>query len=520
MENARILWVDDEMESLKPHLLFLEARGFSLETVNNASDALQRIQEKAFDAVLLDEHMPGGGGLELLPKIKIIRPSLPVVMITKSEEEGVMQEAIGAQISDYLLKPVHPIQVLTSLTKLLAGAKLAGEHTQNQYQQEFRDLSMEVNGAQTFEDWVRIHQALSRWEIALDRSGNEAFVGLLKSQREEANTLFSRFIERNYQNWITEEGGAPLQIHRLLKKELVPALRDGKKVILLVLDNLRWDQWKVLQPLMETAGRVDEEGVHASFLPTATQYARNALFAGLTPLGISKRFPQYWVADRADTEEGRNAYEEQLLGELLKTQGLQDISWAYAKLTHQGSERKFLGTWANCKNKQFVAVVVNFIDMLSHAKAEQSIVRDLASSDAGYRALTVAWWENSPLRTWLVSALEMNFSILLTTDHGTIMVEEPVKLAGDRDLTTNLRYKQGRLMQYNAKEAVRFEDSEKIGLPKRALGEAVVFAKGTDFFAYPNQYNYYAQHFRKTYQHGGISLEEMIVPYVWLKSRS
>jgi hypothetical protein len=261
---------------------------------------------------------------------------------------------------------------------------------------------------------------------------------------------------------------------------------------------------------------VREEGFHASLLPTATQYARNALFAGMTPMEISKRFPQYWVEDRAETETGRNAFEEQLLGAQLQTHGLGALDWAYAKLTHAGSERKFAGQWNNLKKKQLVALVANFIDLLSHAKAEQSIVRDLASDDAGYRALTRTWWERSPLREVVNDALLGGMEVLITTDHGTVLVKEPVKLAGDRDLTTNMRFKQGRGIQVNSKEVVAFDSPEKIGLPLRALGEKVVFARQSNFFAYPNQYNHYVQHFRNTYQHGGVSLEEMAVPYAWL----
>ena len=520
MENARILWVDDEIDSLKPHCLFLEARGMVVTTSNNAADALQRVLDERFDAVLLDEHMPGGGGLELLPKIKAARPSLPVVMITKSEEDGVMQEAIGSQISDYLLKPVHPRQVLTSLTKLISGGKLAAAQTETQYQQTFRELSVQVNDARSWEDWTGVHRALCHWEMALEKTGNEAFSQLLQTQRDEANALFAKFVERNYLDWMANEAGAPLQAHRFLKRILFPALTQGQRVLLLVLDNLRWDQWKVLQPLLEAEGHVREEGFHASLLPTATQYARNALFAGMTPLGISKRFPEYWVEDRAETESGRNNFEEALLGAQLQTHGLGQIDWAYAKLTHAGSERKFAGQWPNLKKKQLVALVVNFIDMLSHAKAEQSIVRDLASDDAGYRALTKTWWERSPLREVVDQALASGMEVLVTTDHGTVLVKEPVKLTGERDLTTNLRFKQGRGVQVNLKEAVVFDTPEKMGLPNRALGEKVYFARGSDFFAYPNQYNYYVQHFRNTYQHGGVSLEEMAVPYAWLTRKS
>jgi DNA-binding response OmpR family regulator len=516
MENARILWVDDEIDALKPHCLFLEARGFAVHTANNAADALELVLAERWDAVLLDENMPGGGGLELLPKIKQARPSLPVVMITKSEEDGVMQEAIGAQISDYLLKPVHPRQVLTSLTKLISGDKLAAAQTETNYQQAFRELSVEVNDARSWEDWTAVHRALCRWEMALEKTGNEAFSQLLQTQRDEANALFARFVERNYADWMADESAAPLQAHRFLKRVLFPALNSGQRVLLLVLDNLRWDQWKVLQPLLEAEGHVREEGFHASLLPTATQYARNALFAGMTPLGISKRFPQYWVEDRVETESGRNAFEEQLLGAQLQTHGLGTLDWAYAKLTHAGSERKFAGQWNNLKKKQLVTVVANFIDILSHAKAEQSVVRDLASDDAGYRALTRTWWERSPLRDVVNDALLGGMEVLITTDHGTVLVKDPVKLAGDRDLTTNLRFKQGRGMQVNPKEVVAFDSPEKIGLPLRALGEKVVFARQSDFFAYPNQYNHYVQHFRNTYQHGGVSLEEMAVPYAWL----
>ncbi|KAB2810288.1 T9SS response regulator signal transducer PorX [Phaeocystidibacter luteus] len=517
MDKTRILWVDDEIDMLKPHIMFLEQKGYDVDTSNNGDEALDKVEETSYDIVFLDENMPGLSGLETLQRLKEIRESMPIVMITKSEEEHIMEDAIGQKISDYLIKPVNPNQILLSLKRNLQSRRLVSEKTTSSYQQEFRKIAMELAEVRTWQDWVDLYKKLVYWELQLEKLEDEGLQQILISQKEEANNLFARFIEGEYGDWIEDAEGAPLLSHRLVKQEIAPALRSGSKVMMVVIDNLRYDQWKVIQPMLEDYFRIESEEAFFSILPTATQFARNALFAGMMPDAISKRFPDKWVDDVDD--EGKNLNEDFFLKAQMELLGLKDKRVHYTKVANHQSGKKLADSFGNTRNFDLNVVVYNFVDILSHSKTEMEVIKELADDDKGYRSITESWFKNSPLFDLLRQVSETDDRVMITTDHGTINVTEPSKLVGQRDLSTNLRYKAGKNMSYDKRDVFAMKDPEKFGLPKRNISDEYVFAKSDKFFAYPNNYNHYVKYFKNTYQHGGLSLEEMIIPYVWLKGK-
>lgn len=517
MDNVKVLWVDDEVDLLKPHVMFLEEKGYSVDTVNNGQDALEMIEEERYDIVFLDENMPGWSGLETLGRIKKIAQNLPVVMITKSEEESIMEDAIGSQISDYLIKPVNPKQILLSLKKNLDTRRLVSEKTTMNYQQEFRQIGMDLSSIDNLEEWFEIYQRLIYWELELDRIQDDGLREVLSTQKEEANKLFGEYIEESYEDWFSGKETSPIMSNTVFHKRIAPRLGKGKPVFLFVIDNLRWDQWKVIQPDLEQELRVTEEDPYLSILPTATHYARNSFFAGLMPLEIKKRFPQKWMEEGDD--EGKNMFEEDFLLDQMRRIGLGDLKVAYHKITNLNAGKKLADRTTQLLQNDLVVIVYNFVDMLSHSKTEMEVIRELADNDKAYRSLTQSWFRNSPLWEIMRQLSGKNVEIAVTTDHGTINVTEPTKIVGERNLNTNLRYKIGRNMTYSHRDVFEVRDPEAIHLPKQSLSDVAVFAKEDYFFAYPNNFNHYVKYYRNTYQHGGLSLEEMIIPIVWLAPR-
>ncbi len=517
MENSRILWVDDEVEALRPHILYLEGRGIQVLTATNAADALALVRSESLDGVLLDEHMPGPSGLDVLPQIKALKPALPVVMVTKSEEEGLMTDALGSQLADYLLKPVQPRQVLSTLTRILGQGALQGARSASRYQQEFRDLGVRIAEAHDWDSWTEIYRELLRWDRELAGGEAESMRAMLDHQREEANRLFTRWWSEAYPRLLHDDESPCLFSHQLLDVRVKPLLDRGEKVVMLVFDNLRLDQWQEIQSLMTGKFRVESDDLYASILPTATQYARNALLGGAMPAELAKRHPERWVRDVLDAEGGRNSHEEFYLSHWAARNGVPTPG--YAKLTHATSEQRFVAKWRELRGKALVAVVVNFIDRMSHAKTDEVILRDLARDDRGFRSLTASWWTHSPLRAWVDDLAQAGTTLLVTTDHGTITVRKPVSLRGSRDLTANLRYKVGRGMEFKEKEVALVADPERLGIPPTNLGDKVLFAGEQDYFVYQSQYHHHVEKFDGSYQHGGISLEEVVVPFAVLRPR-
>jgi CheY-like chemotaxis protein len=512
MDKIKILWVDDEIDYLKPHILFLEKKNYSVTTCNNGRDAIDIFENENFDIVFLDENMPGMSGLETLSEMKEKKSAIPMIMITKSEEEYIMEEAIGSKIADYLIKPVNPNQILLSLKKNLDHSRLISQKTTLDYQKEFRKISMEMSMVNSYEDWVELYKKLIFWELNLENINDHGMIEILESQKAEANSQFGKFIERNYEDWFLPKADKPVQSHTLFRELVVPEIvKKDKPILFVVIDNLRYDQWKVFESEVSNYYKLEKEVPYYSILPTATQYARNAIFSGLTPLEMEKQFPQYWKND--PEEGGKNLYEAEFLSAQLKRLGL-NIKEDYFKITNLASGKKLVENFKGLKENDLVTVVYNFVDMLSHAKTEMDVVKELASDDKAYRSLTLSWFKNSPLLEIIQQAQKLGFKLILTTDHGTINVKNPSKVVGDKNTSLNLRYKTGRSLTYEYKDVYAVKDPKKIGLPSINMSSSYIFAKNDLFLAYVNNYNHYVSYYKNTYQHGGISLEEMIIPFL------
>ncbi|MBS1583401.1 MAG: PglZ domain-containing protein [Bacteroidetes bacterium] len=516
--SVNILWADDEIDLLRPHVLFLEQKGYAVRTVNNGLDAVDEVKKQEFDIVFLDENMPGLSGLETLTRIKSMAPRTPVIMITKSEEEAIMEEAIGSKISDYLIKPVNPNQILLALKKHLEGSRLVSEKTTSSYQQQFGRLSMRLGDRLSTKDWTALYEELVRWELELSGNPDQGMTEILRSQWIEANDLFSRFVEKNYLDWVNGKGDdLPLQSHQLFKAKVAPLIDEKQGPLFLVLiDNLRLDQWRMIEPLIAEWFKVEEQGLFYSILPTATQYARNALFAGMMPGDIEKRFPGKWISE--DEEGSKNANEEEFMLDQLKRLG-KHVKASYHKITNLAAGRKLAENLGNLMGNPFNAIVYNFVDMLSHARTEMEVIRELAEDEAAYRSLTRSWFQHSPLFDILKGIAEKGGRVVLTTDHGTVRVTQPSKVIGDRNTNTNLRYKHGRNLTYEARDVLAVKDPAKAFLPRANVSTTYIFTKKDFYFVYPNNYNHFVNFYRNTFQHGGISLEEMLVPVVHLKPR-
>jgi CheY-like chemotaxis protein len=515
MENVNILWADDEIDLLKPHVLFLESKGYLVETVNNGTDAVEKIQAKSYDIVFLDENMPGLSGLDALAQIKEIRPSIPVIMITKSEEESIMEDAIGSKIADYLIKPVNPNQILLSLKKNLDNKRLVQEKTSSSYQQEFRAIGAKLAEDLDFEEWSDIYKKLIYWELELQQTKDSGLEQVLNMQKEEANNQFFKYIQREYLGWLNpDKRNAPLMSHTIFQKRIWEELKQETPVYLLLIDNLRFDQWRVLSPVMREYFKIKTEEIYCSILPTATQYARNAIFSGLLPSEIEKKFPDLWKND--DDDDGKNLYEEDFLKALLSRVGY-NKKMSYHKITNLTNGKKLVDNFANLSNNDFNVIVYNFVDMLSHARTEMEVLKELANDEAAYRSLTLSWFEHSPLLEMIKKIKKLGAKIIITTDHGTVKVTEPSKIVGDKNTNSNLRYKQGKNLTFNSKDVFWIKNPSEAYLPKANISTSYVFAKHDKYFVYPNNYNHYVGYYHNTFQHGGISLEEMLIPYIVLE---
>ena len=507
MTNGQLLWVDDEMELLKAHVIFLEKKGYEVTTVSNGPDAIDLCRERNFDLVLLDEQMPGLSGLETLQRIKELSPSTPVVMVTKSEEENIMEQAIGQKIADYLIKPVNPNQILLVLKKNIHRREIETVVTQSQYQQQFQQIAMQIMDCRSWQDWVEVYKRLVHWELQLSSTDSQ-MTEMLAMQKEEANLGFAKFVKKNYLDWIS--GERPLMSPDIFKRKVFPLLDKKEKVFLVVLDNFRYDQWRVLAQEMGDQFDIDED-LYFSILPTATQYARNAIFSGLMPDKIAKMFPELWVDE--DEEEGKNLNEEPLIRTQLERFRRHD-TFSYHKINTSTDAEHLMQQFNSFDRYDLNVVVFNFIDMLSHARTESRMVRELANNESAYRSITLSWFRHSVIADFFRLLAQKNCRVLVTTDHGSIRCTKPVKIVGDRNTNTNLRYKLGKNLGYDSKDLYVVKNPAQALLPSPNLSTSYVFATGDSFFAYPNNYNYYVSYFKDTFQHGGISMEEMIIPLI------
>ncbi|MBQ4391656.1 MAG: bifunctional response regulator/alkaline phosphatase family protein [Prevotella sp.] len=521
MTNGQLLWVDDEMELLKAHVIFLEKKGYEVTTCSNGTDAIDLCRERSFDLVMLDEQMPGLSGLETLQRIKQISPSTPVVMVTKSEEENIMEQAIGQKIADYLIKPVNPNQILLVLKKNIHRREIETEVMQSRYQQQFQQIAMQIMDCRTWQDWVQVYRQLVHWELQLSSTDSQ-MTDMLAMQKEEANMGFAKFVKKNYLDWVKPGNTAPkvseatpLLSHRIFKERVFPALDKGEKLFLVVLDNFRYDQWRLLSQEIGDQFDIDEE-LYYSILPTATQYARNAIFSGLMPNKIAEMFPELWVDE--DEEEGKNLNERPLIQTQIDRYRRHD-TFSYHKINNSAEAEKLMQQLNTLQRYDLNVVVFNFIDMLSHARTESRMVRELASNESAYRSITLSWFRHSVIADFFKWLAQSGYRIIVTTDHGSIRCTKPVKIVGDRNTNTNLRYKLGKNLNYDSKELFVIKNPAEAQLPSPNLSTSYVFATGDAFFAYPNNYNYYVSYYKDTFQHGGISMEEMLIPLITMTGK-
>jgi DNA-binding response OmpR family regulator len=510
--DTKILWADDEIDLLKPHILFLNEKGYDVKTATNGSDALDLFKETFYDLVLLDENMPGLTGLETLAGIKNINPDVPIVLVTKNEEEHLMEDAIGSKIDDYLIKPVNPKQILLTIKRLTENKRLISEKTSMAYQQDFRNLGMILNDNLSHEEWADVYKKLVFWELSLENLEDAGMHEILTLQKAEANAQFSKFVEKNYLKWIKDPKEAPLMSPDLFKKRVLPGLEPNRPTFFILVDNLRYDQWKVINPVITDYFRMEEEDTYYSILPTATQYARNAIFSGLMPLEMERRFPSMWQND--EDEGGKNLFEEQFLADQIRRSLRKDCRYAYQKILTFEQGRELSENVGNFLGNDLNVFVYNFVDMLSHARTDMAMIRELANNEAAYRSLTLSWFEHSPLLDLLKKLAQKNVRVIITTDHGTIKVKHASKVIGDRNTNTNLRYKQGKNLNFSAKEVFHIRNPHDAMLPRLHVSSGFIFAKEDTYFVYPNNYNQFVNYFNETFQHGGISLEEMVVPYI------
>lgn len=517
MSKIKILWADDEIDLLKPQLFFLEKKGYEVIQVTNGYDALESLDENNdVECVFLDESMPGITGLETLEKIREKNKSIPIVMITKNEAEDLMEQAIGSQINDYLIKPVNPNQILLSLKRIIDNKRLVSEKTASDYQQEFRNIAMTLQGGLNLDDWNELAIKIIDWELKLDQSDNESLKSILEMQKKEANASFSKFVSAHYADWINDHG-APVMSHSLFKQYLFPRLDDNNPNVLVLFDNLRFDQWKIIEPIINELYRVKEEKIFYSILPTATQYSRNAIFAGMLPVDIENNYPDKWLND--NEKGGKNQNEKFFLGKQINRLVKKEMKWDYVKIRNINDAKAMQDNILNVTQNNLTVIVYNFIDMLSHARTEMEVLKELASDEKAYRSLTRSWFLNSPIWSALQVLAEKNIRLFITTDHGTIRVNQPSKVLADRETSTNLRYKVGKNLRFDDSDVFEIENPEKLGLPKPNISSRFIFAKEDYFFLYPNNYAHYNRIYTDTFQHGGISIEEIVCPFVELECK-
>jgi DNA-binding response OmpR family regulator len=522
MKRNKILWVDDEIELLRSHIIFLNEKGYEVATVTNGEDAIDEVKNKQFDLIFLDEMMAGIGGLETLAQIKEINPNIPVVMITKSEAESLMHDAIGSKISDYLIKPVLPSQVLMVCKKILESKKISGEYVAKDYLNDFNEISRQLLMDPDYNDWIEIYLKLTNWDMELDEHPEVGLRQTLTEQKKECNQEFSKFVEKNYKSWINSSGSedAPRLTTQITEKYVFPHLsKSAGPIFYFVIDCLRLDQWLVMEKHLTELFNIQKD-YYYSILPTATPYSRNSLFAGLFPSEIEKYYPDLW-GTMSDDENSMNKYEKELLQNLLNRKKISlSNELKYVKIIDPEVGRSFEQNVLSHRKTHFMAVVVNFLDMIAHGRSDSDILKEIAPDESAYRSLTNSWFQHSSLlNTFRAIATIPNAKIVVTTDHGSIRTLRGAKVLGDREASPNLRFKFGRNLKVDEKHAIFIKNPLDYKLPKRGLTINYIISKEDFYFVYPTDYHKYLSHYKDSFQHGGISLEEMILPVITMESK-
>jgi CheY-like chemotaxis protein len=514
MRKISILWTDDEIEVLKPHIIFLQEKGYDIDTCSNGNDTVDLVRQKSYDLIFLDENMPGVSGIETLRMIRQVRTDIPVVMITKSDEEEIMEAAIGSEIADYLIKPVKPKQILLAIKKIVDQRRLVTEKTTTDYRQDFSIIAGLISGASSPAEWSDLYRKIVFWDMELEKSTDNGMKEIIRMQENDANNRFSRFFMNNYISWLDSSNPSrPLLSPDLFPKRIFRAVGKAP-VFFILIDNLRFDQWKMISSELAGIYKVVEDEIYFSIIPTTTQFSRNSIFSGLMPSVIAETIPGLWIDE--DEEEGKNINEEELF-RLQAERNRMNLKWSYNKISSNAEGKKINEKIKNLLDNDLNILVFNFVDILSHARTEIGLIRDLANDEPAYRSLTRSWFIHSSLFDMLNILAEHRVKIIFSTDHGTIRVQNPIKVVGDRKTSLNLRYKMGRNLDYDPRKVFELKDPARAMLPKSNLSSRYIFAANKDFLIYPNNYNYYSAYYKDTFQHGGISMQEIMLPLVTLE---
>ena len=515
--KGKILWVDDEIELLRPHIIFLEEKGYDITPVTNAEDAISLIHENKYDLILLDEMLNGMDGLTALNKIKDINPFLPIIMITKSEEEMIMNEALGGRIADYLTKPVNPSQIFLSCKKILESKKIEGERISRDYTAEFSKISQALLSPLTWEEWIQLYLRLTDWEVELDDHPGLGLRQTLLDQKRDCNIEFGKFIEKNYEQWINN-GDRPVLSTDIVSRYILPLIKEEKRTFLIIIDNMRADQWRSMESMLYPYFNIYKD-YYYSILPTATPYSRNSIFSGMFPGEIEQHFSEFWTSGSED-ESSHNRYEDVLMKEQLKRLCVEmKPEFKYIKILDMKHARNATKNIVSYSRLPLVALVVNFVDFLAHSRSDSQVLREIAPDEAAYRSLTKSWFEHSEVFKILKKLSELGNTVILTSDHGSIRSMRGVKVLGDRETSTNLRYKYGKNIKCDAKHAINIPNPERYKLPVHSMNTNYLIAKEDFYFVYPTDYHRYLNYYKDSLQHGGVSMEEMILPVIKLEPK-
>ena len=511
MNNRRgnILWVDDEIHHLKPHILFLEEKGYNLTQVTNGQDAIALINKNNYDLILLDHSMPGMDGLETLKRIKRSQPNKIVILITKTEDEWLMNEAIAGQVEQFLTKPVNPSQIFMACKQTLEKIKLQEEKVTSDYLKEFQEIDQSLKSDMTINDWWDLYDRLVDWQVKFDTFRNTGLESILDEQIQTCNKEFVHFIEANYEKWMQGSDRPVLPVD-VIEKYVKPLLNKNKRVLLLVVDCMRYDHFKTLIPIFESLFKVKTYPAF-SLLPTATPYSRNSIFSGLFPDEMISKYPKQEEDLKTDSHS-LNRHEKEFLVNNLKRLRLSHKSCHYHKIWAVDEGNKFLNRVKDFSKQDILAMVVNFVDILAHKSSQMDVLREMVPNESGYRIAVKAWFENSWLFQVLKYLSEMGWSIVLTSDHGSIKVKNDVLVLADRDASSGVRYKYGRNLNTNNKNALIIKDPDRYRLPSLGPQPSYIIAKNENYFVYPNEAHKFQSKFKNSFQHGGISMEEMMIP--------